>query len=72
MTNKTMEKSDNDMKEIFGLFICVVSRLTGPEGDQPEEIGRYIKLFLTKVHLVDMKLIAHVQNNLSPEVSSKD
>ena len=68
-TNKTMKKNDDDMKEVFGLFHCVVSRLMGPEGDQPEEIGRYIKLFLTKVHLVDMQLIAHVQNNLSSEDS---
>ena len=33
MTNITMEKNYDDMKEVFGLFYFVVSRLMGPEGD---------------------------------------
>ena len=57
VTTTTMEKQDGDVKEVFGLFIAVVSRLMGPDGNEPEEIDRYIKLFLTKVHLVDKNLL---------------
>ena len=49
----TMTKSDADVKEVSNLFIAVVSQLMGPDGNEPDEIERYIKLFLIKVHLVD-------------------
>ena len=32
----------------------------GPDGNEPQEIDRYVKLFLTKVHLVDKKLLDYV------------
>ena len=59
ITSTTMTKSDNDVKELFGLFIAVVSLLMGPDGNEPDEIERYIKLFLTKVHWVDKNLLEH-------------
>ena len=31
----------------------------GPDGHEPKEIERYIKLFLTKVHKVDKDLLEH-------------
>ena len=46
VTTTTMKKQDDDLKEIFGLFIAVVSRLMGPDGNEPEKIDRYVKLFL--------------------------
>ena len=45
VTNTTMPTQDNDGKEVFGLFIAVVSWLMGPDIDEPKEIERYIKLF---------------------------
>ena len=54
-----MPTQDDDVKEVFGLFIAVVSRLMGMDGDEPKEIERYIKLFLAKVHLVDKNLLEH-------------
>ena len=59
VTNTTMATQDDDVKEVFGLFIAVVSRLMGPYGDEPKEIERYIKLFVTKVHKVDQNLLEH-------------
>ena len=57
--NTTMPTQGDDVKEIFGMFITVVSRLMGPDGDEPKEIERYIKLSLTKVHLVNKNLLKH-------------
>ena len=39
-TTVTMSESDADMKEVFGLFIAVVSQLMGPDGNKPDEIQR--------------------------------
>ena len=67
------EKNDNDVKDLFGLFIAIVSRLMGPEGNEPNKIQRYIKLFLTKVHLVDKKLLEYVANiPVGPKSKKKD
>ena len=72
VSNRTMEKQDNDVKEVFGLFIAVVSRLMGPDGHEPKEIERYIKLFLTKVHKVDKDLLEHVAKiELAADTSKK-
>ena len=72
VTNKTMKKQDDDVKEVFGLFIAVVSRLMGPDGDEPKEIEWYIKLFLTKVHKVDKDLLEHAATiEIAADTSTK-
>ena len=59
------------MKEVFGLFIAIVFQLMRPDGNEPDEIEKYIKLFLTKVNLVDKNLLAHVASIHIPTNSKK-
>ena len=70
-TTTTTTKSDDDVKEVFGLFFAFVSWLVGPDGNEPDEIQRYITLFLTKVHLVDKNLPKHAANIPIPINSKK-
>ena len=46
-------------KFFWTVHCCGILIAMGPDGHEPKEIERYIKLFLTKVHQVDKELLEH-------------